>query len=186
MKYVNASNWAINEMKSSINNELVKDYTIFENCASNISRRDFAEITVNLYEALVGAEAAIAPEDTFVDTNDIFVRKANKIGIVGGKGNGLFAPNDSLTREEMAVMFKRVIDAAYKYKNIEFEDTEGELSIEDIDLISSWAKEQVRFVYVNKIITGDGKNFNPKGVAPIEQAVAITNRVLLKYKDVFK
>lgn len=183
--YSNASNWAIGEMKNAVINNLVRDISIFKDCKANITRRDFADISVNLYEALIGKEVEAAPNDTFTDTSDIKVLKAYKNKIVGGKGNGIFAPNDSLTREEMAVMFKRVIDGAYRYKNKELTLPSGSLSIGDKDKVSSWAKEHVHFVFSNKIITGNGVNFNPRGTAPVEQAIAIVNRVYEKYKNEF-
>lgn len=185
INYVNASSWALNEMKNAVKNRIVKDFSIFEDCSANISRKDFAEIVVNLYEALIGEEAEAAPSNTFTDTSDIKILKAYKNGLVNGDGKGKFIPDASISREQMAVMFKNVISAAYNHIGKSYDEPEGSLSVGDKDKVSSWAKQSVHFVYTSSIITGDGTNFNPKGTAPVQQAVAVVNRVYEKYKSVF-
>lgn len=183
LDYVNASGWAVPEMKSAVANGLVKDFDILNDCRKNITRAEFAALAINLYEAMTGKEAQASPSNTFNDTSDINILKANNTGIINGKGKGIFAPEESITREAMATMFKRTIDAAFAHMNKTVKAPAGDFSVEDSDQISSWALESVQFVYLNNIITGSGTNFNPLGTAPVEQAIAVINRVYEKYRD---
>ena len=53
------------------------------------------------------------PAGKFTDTRGHFAEKAISdladMGILNGKGNGLFAPNDTITRAEAAIMIRNVI-----------------------------------------------------------------------------
>ncbi len=93
------ANEAINKLKS---NETIEP-SFFTNYKDSITRKDFAYLAVKLYEALSGTESmSVVDQDNtlFVDTNDTYVIKAFKLGIINGYGNGLFGPNDLVTREQ--------------------------------------------------------------------------------------
>jgi hypothetical protein len=69
-------------------------------------------------------------------------------GIVKGKSDLEFKPNDEVTKEEFYVMINRII---------ELENPEKEVNIKDLDQVSDWAFEATYMLYKNDIIgTKDG------------------------------
>ncbi len=111
---------------------------------------------------------------------DTTVDAAQKAGIVQGVGEGRFAPEASISREEMAVMVMR----AYTYLSAKHlsDDTKGAIaSFRDADRISSSAKEAVLAAQAEGFIDGiDASVFSPKTGASREQVAAILIRLLEK------
>ena len=95
-------------------------------------------------------------------------------GIVGGYGNGLFGPDDPITREQLATVLYR------------FEQSQGggivndgafPLDYPDRDSVSGYAYEALCWCTMNGIITGmaDG-TLNPQGTATRVQSAAMLMR----------
>lgn len=82
-------------------------------------------------------------------------------GIVNGVGDNRFAPDDNITREQMAVIlhnFAKTVDMELPQKR------EGDFA--DHADISPWAKEAVDAMYAAEVLNGKGgNNFDPKGNA---------------------
>lgn len=74
------------------------------------------------------------------------VSRAFGAGIIKGRSPETFAPNDVITREEMAVMVKHALD----YKNIKV--TVNPLTFADTNRINY--KEHVQVMVATKIISG--------------------------------
>ncbi len=96
---------------------------------------------------------------------------ANQKGVVGGYGNGLFGPDDPITREQLAVMLWRYAGnppAANK-----------ELHFDDAGEAGSFALEALQWSVENGIITGYGdRRINPKGLATRAQVAQMLMRYL--------
>ncbi len=179
--YVSASSWAIPELKQAVANGLVKDLSLFDDCSKGISRKEFAALMVGLYEAMTGKAASASSINTFTDTTDSHVLKANNLGIVTGIGGGLFAPDSLIPREQMAVMFYRAIDRAHIDAGKASPVYESQVNVKDKAKISNYAVKYIGYIFNEEIITGDGISFNPKGTATREAAIAVVNRVFVKY-----
>jgi len=177
--YGNVSDWAKPELMDSVANGIADNPDLFENCKSNITRKEFATLAVNLYKEIKKEDPAPAEYDTFSDTSDLSVRIAYNLGIIKGMGNGIFAPNNLVTREQMAVMMLNAVNVL----GTDYHKGDGTLVMTDKNQVSSWAKNGVDFVYENDFMKGDGFTFNPKSNTSIEQAVAIVNRVYKKYAN---
>ncbi len=80
--------------------------------------------------------------------------------IVDGMGDGTFAPNTPLTRQQMAKIL-------YGYETLDKEVTvEIELTFTDADEIASWAEAGVAYCVSEGIMNGVGNNaFDPAGTA---------------------
>ena len=74
-----------------------------------ITRLQFAELAVNMIEKATGKSIAPA-ENTFHDTSDTMALKAVAAGVAAGKGEGKFAPDAAITRQEICVMLNRAIE----------------------------------------------------------------------------
>lgn len=171
--YASPSDWAIGEVNNAkrlnlVPEDLLKDYQ------KNITREEFSEMVLMLYESLSNKVAIPSSINTFEDTKNPKVLKVHKLGIVKGRGEGVFAPNESITREEIAVMFYRTLEA------IDERLVSGDYKITFADnyKISSWATDAVSFMSNKSIIKGMGNNaFNPKATTTREQAIALSLRI---------
>ena len=97
--------------------------------------------------------------------------------IVNGMGDGIFAPDENITREQLAAIFCRYA----KFKGIYNEDDCTMLAgFKDQDAVSSWAVESVSWAVGVGLIGGsneaDGVYLMPQGNALRCQAAAILNR----------
>lgn len=92
-------------------------------------------------------------------------------GIVSGVGDGLFAPDAPITREQMAVMLCNY--AVYQsFALPQKEDAFTEFT--DKKKISSWARDYVQTVAGAKMMSGMGdERFEPQGIATRAQAAKI-------------
>ncbi len=98
---------------------------------------------------------------------------ASSKGVVSGVGPNCFAPDNNLTREQLAVMLYNYA----KYEGYDVKANGSDLSgYKDADSISAWAKDAMVWAVGSGIITGDGTNLYPQGTATRAQVAAIIDR----------
>ena len=136
-----------------------------------ITREEFAKIvTVGFKLNLVDVECPFLD----VDKNDwayIYIRSAYIAGIVKGFSDTEFGYGENVTREDLCVMVERAINIGGD--KIESDMTEKEIVFDDTDQISEYASESISRLAKAGIISGDGKNFNPKMNATRAEAAKI-------------
>ena len=142
-----------------------------------ITRAEFASIIRWYYgdafdvESIKKAElfADVAKDAGFFES----IMWSMKKQIMGGVGDGKFYPDKQITREEVAVILKRVMDGSGKaYKKNSY------VSFNDQSSISGWAKAAVAEVSAANLMRGDaGKNFLPKGFTTRAKAITMIARL---------
>lgn len=173
----NSSNWAKEELENAMINGIAD--VEYDDYNRDITRLEFADLVMNLFYQVSGNLPVAANYSTFTDTTNTNVLMAYNVGIINGKGNGIFAPNDAITRQEMAVMMLRTV----KMLGVDYNSGDGILTISDNSDVASWATAGVDFAFENDFMKGDGFNFKPLDPTPIEQAVIIMNRAFEKYDE---
>lgn len=94
-------------------------------------------------------------------------------GIVSGYGNGLFGPNDHITREQLAVML-------WRYAG-EPAATNKKLHFNDVDEVSGYALDALCWATENGIINGKGGGIlDPRGQATRAQVAQMLMNYLRK------
>ena len=94
-------------------------------------------------------------------------------GIVDGYGNGTFGPNDSITREQLAVMLWRYAGKPVPQNSI--------LTFTDANQASDYALDALRWVVEQGIVKGKGNNIlDPKGFASRAEAAQMLMNYLSK------
>ncbi len=131
--------------------------------SNNLSRAQFAQILFNMegrpvvnYLLQYGdvAEGAWYTEA---------IRWAASQGIIGGYSGGIFGPNDSITREQLAVMLWRYAGSPAA--------TDKELRFTDADKAGGYALEALRWAVENSVMSGRGGGIlDPKGLVTRAQA----------------
>ncbi len=97
-------------------------------------------------------------------------------GIVNGVGNGKFAPNADITREQIATILYK-----YSQKKNPVEAASIGIIAPDRDKISDWAVEGMSWAVAEKLITGkDGGVLDPGGKATRAEIATILMRFLQK------
>lgn len=173
----NASNWATEELKKADKQGLIPDILKGADLTKPITRKEFAAVSVKLYEKMSGITTTPVKINPFKDTNDKEVLKAFNVGITAGVSSNKFAPDDLLNREQAATMLTRVYKKAFingwtlsKDGNFTFNYTAPSKFKDDVK-ISDWAKPSVYFMVTHGIISGVGdNNFAPKATTSAEQA----------------
>jgi len=169
-----ASHWAKNDIVEANDLNLLTGNTQ-GNFQAKITREEFSELAVQLYEALSGKTANAPANNPFVDTQNPAVAAANKLGIVKGVGNNRFLPDSTATREEVSVMLYNAIKAAkpdYSFKCL------NEHVFIDQNAISPWAQEAVKYLYSRGVVKGVGnKTFSPRAATSREEAVIMVKRI---------
>lgn len=173
------SEWAKTEINKAMEINLIPEGLQGE-YRKSITREEFAELAVELYEAIGGKGATLQGENPFVDTQNPSTILANNLGIIQGLGDGTFAPYRNITREEVSVILYRTLRQAKP----RFDYVDFDYIFRDYNLISSWAKNAVGYLYGIEVISGVGDDqFNPKGYTTREEAIALTKRMYDKVKD---
>ncbi|MBQ3427425.1 MAG: S-layer homology domain-containing protein [Clostridia bacterium] len=173
------SDWALNEVTDAKNEGIITDAVTLDYQA-NITREQFCELVVLAYQKISGNQAT-SGNISFNDTQNNEIMKAANLGIVTGYGYGIFAPNDLITREQIATMIVRMIDKAVKSVNI---NRYKNNSFADLDSISDWALPSVNFAYDNGIMQGVGDNYiAPKANTTCEQAIMLVYNAVKLYAN---
>ena len=112
----------------------------------------------------------------FSDTDDPQVLKAYCLGVVNGMGDGTFAPDSPLTREQAVTMLGRVYELVLTSAISGGEGLPQELVLSFTDHwdISDYAKNYVYFFAGQSIVDGMGDgSFAPKSNMTREQAIKV-------------
>ena len=163
------SSWAIPDVNSANDLDLVPA-ELNKSYGQAVTRAEFCALAVQLYEAVKGRE--VTGRMTFVDTSNVNVEKMGALSVVNGVGDGKFAPDRALTREEAAIVLSNLMRALGKPL------PEQAASFADNASISSWARTQVGQVQAAEIMGGTGNNmFSPKGSYTREQSIVTMLRL---------
>lgn len=170
--FTGASSWALEELQKAVEYGLYTD-RIMNSYTRNITREEFCELVVKLYEKLKGTETAPAPSNTFLDTTNEKILKAYGAGIVNGTGKDTFSPYNPITRQDICVMLYRAITGAVPNVNT---NTGGIPVFADENQIGSWAIREVRFAFKNGVMKGSGSGIMPRDNTSREQALLLIKR----------
>ena len=173
------SGWAVADYQQANEAGLVSYSVVSNNLHDDITREEFCELAVNLYEKITG-EDMIEPEvSPFWDTDSMAVAQAYVYGIVSGTDENTFTPDRLVTREEMAKMLVSTLTASEVNIALSdgYEDSYVVDAFYDGDEVSSWAKSAVITMLNYSLMSGvDDEYFDPLGSTTREQAISSVNR----------
>lgn len=177
------STWAKEEVEKAIVIGIVPE-DMKSNYKTNITRAEFAKISVmfaarhfnmsvdefvNFFiSERIDSEGnhPVFRENIFTDIKnseyEYYIKCANTVGIVYGKGDGIFDPDALITREEAATMLLRVY-FCYGGGVKLGPKSAGVDEFYDVGEISSWADSAVRYMYQWDVMKGVSEtHFGPK------------------------
>lgn len=104
-----------------------------------------------------------------------YIEWADKNGIDNGSGNGRFAPDQPITREQIAVIMQNCANA----NRFTLPKLHAENTFADSEKISTYAKDAVKLTQMAGIFTGkDGNLFDPQGTATRAEISAVLRRFI--------
>ncbi|MBR3942120.1 MAG: transporter substrate-binding domain-containing protein [Clostridia bacterium] len=169
---VPCSEWAKEAVQraSTLNiTDIGKNY----NYPAPITRESFCELIYNFVNII--ADVTYDTENVpFSDTKNPAISMLYAMGFVEGKGEGFFAPQDYLTREEAATILFRLIDEMHP----DWAANEVYYAFADNAEISEWAMPSIQRICNMNIMQGVGDNyFAPQQPYTTEQAITTIVRV---------
>ena len=172
---VKTDDWYYEYVKYINEKNLMKGISESEFAPNNtVTRAMFVTVLYRLEKEPTGAKADFAdvPEGTYYENA---VGWAVQNGIVKGVSETEFAPDNTITREQMATIIHRYM----KFKGLDMSVSENVdvTSYEDFENISDYAKDAFRFACSNGIISGTSETtLAPKESLARAQMAAIFQR----------
>ena len=166
--YADASTWAVPELKNASDLGLIPDILKGTDMTKPITREEFCELSVLLYEKATAKAAQAASANPFTDTTNPQILKAYELGITTGTSATTFSPKTLINREQCAAMLFRAIKAI---KPDESYSITGVKDFPDQRYISAYAVEATKYMSNIGIIKGDtAGNFMPKATTTAQKA----------------
>lgn len=159
-----AGHWAENNIRKLVGLKAVSGYPDGAFKPDNkITRAEFTVILVKAFNLEAQGNKVFADTQNHWAGGPISIAASS--GIVNGYDENTFGPDDSITREQMAVI---TVNAA------RLNTQAAELTFADSRDISGWAKESLAIAVQNGIITGyPDKTVRPQGYATRAEAVTV-------------
>ena len=203
------SSWAEAEIAEAIERGLVPE-DLQSAYTSKITRAEFAQIALYYCAASQRLELndfwhiyrekaeefsgkTLSDEAPFSDVDNYYVNLAYNLGIVNGRGDGTFDPDNFITRQEAAVMLANAYRSMSGSATLEEGTTAFESTFSDSDTLASWALADAALMYQCGVMNGTAADtFDPLGSYTREQCYATflrlldfapAERILLPYEE---
>lgn len=180
-----ASKWAVPEIEKAEELGLIPTILKGADLRTPITREEFAELSVLLFEKSLKTDAEAEGINPFNDTENPQILKAYNLKITDGTTPNTFEPKKLINREQCAAMLFRAIKAIAPDADYSIE---GVKDFPDQKFISAYAVVATKYMSKIGIIKGDAQGkFMPKatlglgevagyGMATREAAIAMTLR----------
>ncbi|NLM49553.1 MAG: S-layer homology domain-containing protein [Clostridiaceae bacterium] len=145
-----------------------------------ITREEFAVLSFYVYNQLHDVEYDFEIVNPFKDVNNHIILLAYKLGIVKGVSDTEFAPEKTITREEICIMLSRVITKKDSLSETEINEVKGSIdTYSDKAQVSEWALPYVEYAVKNNIMKGvSDTEISPKSECTFEQALVLCSRII--------
>lgn len=168
--------WASEEINDFINADVIDGYMDDEmnmtvKPDNKVTRAQFTKILVNALSLTMNGTPKTFNDVRRTDWYFEPVSIASSLGIISGKQDGSFAPNDSITRDQMTKMIVLAFEKTVQFPvgiTQKFADVDKDY----------WAFEYVNKAAANEIVKGYGTAFKPRNLATRAQAIVMIYRGL--------
>lgn len=173
---IDEEHWAWEEINDFINADIIDGYmdeemnmTVKPN--DTVTRAQFTKILVKALSLEINGTPKtfkdVKPSAWYYDSVNI----ASSLGIINGKLDGTFAPNDYITRDQMTKMIVLAFE-----KTVQFPAGTTQ-KFPDVSK-GYWAFEYINKAAANEIVKGYGSSFKPLNRATRAEAIVMVRRGL--------
>lgn len=153
------SEWATESVSTAQHYGLVSSNSSTLPYNQSITRLEFCTFALNYYKLLKNPPEKTTFSTSFLDTDDKNILYAADLGIITGRGNGIFSPDDAITRQETSVIIVRLLSLCGTATTVSGADVVAALSsYTDTANLSDWAITPMAFCLENGIIKGMSEN----------------------------
>lgn len=180
------SDWAVNEYIESNSTGLLSYRIASSDLRSNITREEFCELAINLYEKLTNEDLRVPGSSPFTDCDNVAVSQAYYNGIVKGVTEDVFEPHRPVTRQEMAQMLVNTLNAGEVSVALNTGDgLEYIKDFSDAHNVSPWAQSAVATMVSHSLLSGnEGNEIMPLANTTREQAITCVNRCYKTFSEI--
>lgn len=172
------SSWAKSAVDTARNAGIVPEQ-VDQAYTQSITRADFCALAAAVYrtwEKSGNVKSVDKATVSFSDTKDEDVLLCASLGVVNGVGNGKFAPQQQLTRQQAASMLHRLGNLRKNAKD-SVKDRMPHVFADGAD-IQAWARSDVYWAYNSGVMNGvSGNRFAPNNSYTHEQSIATMLRL---------
>ncbi len=174
-KDVSQQYWAYDVIKKMAAKHIVTGISDTEfKPLNSVTRAEFTTLLVRALD-LKAAKATIFKDVDESQWYAEYIAAAYEASIVFGRSTDTFAPNDIMTREEMAIMVVRAYEVLTGMKAT----SKNEINFTDSVNVSNWAKEAVNTAAeIGLIQSRDNNQFVPGGQANRAESVQVISNLL--------
>ncbi len=144
----------------------------------SITRAQFLVMTMNAFGIKVEPNMA----DNFTDAGNAYftayLATAKQLGITNGIGGGKFAPNASITRQDMITMLYKTLEVIDEMPAVEGAPVHNMMDFADFGSVASYAQAPMKMLLASGHISGSANLLNPDGLATRAQVAAILMSLL--------
>ena len=168
---VNENDWFYNAVKYNYCNKIMSglnESTFSPN--SNVTRGMLVTILYNLegHPSITGTSKFADVQNKNIYFYNAVVWASNN-NVVSGYANGMFGPDDNITREQLATILYNYCRYKGKYKTVHADYSK----FADSNKISDFAKWGMNWAVGNQIVNGSNGKLNPQGTATRAEAAAM-------------
>ncbi|MGC8230012.1 S-layer homology domain-containing protein [Pseudobacillus badius] len=135
-----------------------------------VTRAQFTKILVSALSLKKGEQTKTFPDVKASKWYHDYIQIASSQGIIAGRSDGKFYPDENITRDQMAAMIYRAFRDTITFPS-------STKTFKDVPS-ASFAYEAVNKLAANGIVQGYGDTFKPSNHATRGQAIAIMDRAL--------
>lgn len=174
--------WAAGAIRELVARGYIKGYpdgTFQPN--RKLTRAEFVTLVVRALELQVSNEAS--PEVMFSDTQGHWaqdaIAAARNHGLIQGYSNDMFAPNEPITREQMAVILAKAHAYGLKSDGQSAREPGAVLHYEDAGHISIWARDAIQWAAEQQMMVGlPNHRFQPQENAVRAEAAVVLLKLI--------
>lgn len=177
------SDWAVPEYETANGTGLIPYSVASVSMSGSITRQQLCETVMNLYRAL-GGEYIETGDSPFSDTDNRAVSEAFAAGIVKGRTETEFVPDEAVTRQEAARIIIKAVEAAGRDAHITAAELEDLCGFTDFGDSQQWASTDLAKAVKYKLMSGvSDTELKPEAPITREQAVAVINRAFDAFSE---
>ena len=166
----NADPWAVASMEFAYSEGLITEENLLD-AKREITRLEFCKIVVLLYEKSKGEKLVPKKKSPFTDCNNPSVIAAYEAGMISGTEPTKFQPNDSLTREQLAILLNRIL----RVWGITLTSGTEKYSFTDISMLMEPSVDVINKIKKAGILVGEenGKFYPMRGLTFQEAVIGL-------------
>lgn len=146
------SNWALDEVSAAQGASLEPESLAALSATEDITREEFCSVALRLYTTVTSKKVAAGTQSPFSDTQSAEVAAAHELGLMNGRGEGIFDPKGQITRQELC----KTLDNLHGVAGLERSqiDPEAMAVYTDHGEVAAWAQDSVTYMLQNEVLRG--------------------------------